>query len=147
MKQLLLYKDDEGNIEYPLDLREKFPFTSFPDVLKPNNMPEGVHIVLPTDKPTIPPHSHNLIVDEVSPLYDSGWWFQQWTIREYNDEEIAEIAKEKKEQRNRLLEKTDWTQLKDIPIEVQNKYTTYRQKLRDITDDPMFPFNEFPEID
>ena len=38
-----------------------------------------------------------------------------------------------REHRNRLLAKTDWTQGADVPDAIKNAYTSYRQKLRDIT--------------
>jgi len=36
-------------------------------------------------------------------------------------------------QRNRLLVESDWTQLPDIPETIKNAWQTYRQELRDIT--------------
>jgi hypothetical protein len=44
-----------------------------------------------------------------------------------------------RQQRDRLLAKTDWTQGKDISETVSQKYTTYRQQLRDITLQSGFP--------
>lgn len=41
-----------------------------------------------------------------------------------------------REKRTRLLAKTDWTQLPDVPEETKALYTTYRQALRDITEQP-----------
>ena len=38
-----------------------------------------------------------------------------------------------REQRNKLLTKTDWTQGADVPDAIKNAYTSYRQALRDIT--------------
>lgn len=37
-------------------------------------------------------------------------------------------------ERDRLLAETDWSQGADVPTELKNKYTTYRQALRDITE-------------
>lgn len=34
--------------------------------------------------------------------------------------------------RDRLIAKTDWTQLADVPAEVSEKYKLYRQALRDV---------------
>lgn len=44
-------------------------------------------------------------------------------------------------QRNRLLFESDWTQLPDSPLstEIQTQWKTYRQALRDITDQSGFP--------
>ena len=38
-----------------------------------------------------------------------------------------------RKERDRLLAETDWSQGADVPTELKNKYTTYRQALRDIT--------------
>tara|TARA_R100000734_G_C3291807_1_gene83539 strand:- start:395 stop:706 length:312 start_codon:yes stop_codon:yes gene_type:complete len=35
--------------------------------------------------------------------------------------------------RNKKLAETDWTQGADVPDAIKNAYTSYRQKLRDIT--------------
>ena len=46
-------------------------------------------------------------------------------------EEIA--LQNLRNERNRLLVETDWTQLPDVPEETKNAWQTYRQELRDIT--------------
>jgi hypothetical protein len=43
-------------------------------------------------------------------------------------------------ERNRKLQACDWTQLSDIPLEKKMLWETYRQELRDITNQPD-PFN------
>lgn len=43
-------------------------------------------------------------------------------------------------ERNRKLQACDWTQLSDIPLETKMLWETYRQELRDITNQPD-PFN------
>jgi len=42
-------------------------------------------------------------------------------------------------ERDRLLQDTDWTQNSDVPEATKSLYTTYRQQLRDITDQESFP--------
>jgi hypothetical protein len=46
-------------------------------------------------------------------------------------------------QRNALLANSDWTQLADVPLtaEMKAQWATYRQALRDITDQSGFPDN------
>ena len=47
-------------------------------------------------------------------------------------------------QRNKLLKDSDWTQVADAPVD-KTAWATYRQALRDITERAGFPFNvEFP---
>ena len=41
--------------------------------------------------------------------------------------------------RNILLLNSDWTQLPDVPLTNRDEWVTYRQTLRDITDQPGFP--------
>ena len=36
---------------------------------------------------------------------------------------------------------SDWTQLPDVPLETKQAWATYRQALRDITDQPGYPTN------
>lgn len=43
--------------------------------------------------------------------------------------------------RNSLLLDSDWTQLSDVPLTNKSEWATYRQSLRDITDQPGFPHN------
>lgn len=70
------------------------------------------------------------------------------TIRPYTEEEIAEAKaatlaaaiKSVREERNRLLTETDWTMLADAPVD-QDAWSAYRQALRDIPEQPGFPFD------
>ena len=43
--------------------------------------------------------------------------------------------------RNGLLSASDWTQLPDVPLETRSAWCTYRQALRDITEQPGFPLD------
>lgn len=44
-----------------------------------------------------------------------------------------------KSQRQGLLQQSDWTQLPDVPIATKEAWATYRQALRDITNQPGYP--------
>ncbi len=53
-------------------------------------------------------------------------------IAEKNDVlTLAELRK----LRNKKLTETDWTQNSDVPVETKNKWTAYRQALRDLPAD------------
>jgi hypothetical protein len=54
-------------------------------------------------------------------------------------ESLAE--NEVRAKREVLLQQSDWTQLPDVPLETKTEWATYRQELRDITDQPGYPFN------
>lgn len=41
--------------------------------------------------------------------------------------------------RNYLLQESDWTQLPDVPYETKSAWAEYRQKLREVPDQPGFP--------
>lgn len=65
----------------------------------------------------------------------------------YTAEELNQIANQKaqevREERNRLLTASDWTQLNDTPLDNTAKvaWTSYRQALRDIPSQSGFPQN------
>lgn len=56
-----------------------------------------------------------------------------------DSEQRAEIRKE----RNQKLTACDWTQLDDTPLDnvAKAQWAAYRQALRDVPDQPGFPFN------
>lgn len=43
--------------------------------------------------------------------------------------------------RQKLLVRSDWTQMPDVQLQNKTEWATYRQELRDITDQPGYPFN------
>ncbi len=57
--------------------------------------------------------------------------------------DIEMLANQIRQERNRLLSETDWTQLTDSPLteELKNNWKGYRQNLRDITAQENFPLN------
>lgn len=58
------------------------------------------------------------------------------------DCEYERLATEIRAKRDKLLTQTDWTQVTDtvLSIEKQEEYKTYRQQLRDITEQKDFPY-------
>ena len=46
--------------------------------------------------------------------------------------DAAEPMRLLREERNSLLDQTDWTQNDDVPTETKTKWQTYRQQLRDL---------------
>jgi hypothetical protein len=63
--------------------------------------------------------------------YQSKRWEQ--------DTHLAEA--DVRQQRNLRLVESDWTQLPDVPQATKEVWATYRQALRDITDQPGFPLD------
>lgn len=96
--------------------------------------------------------SENSTIVEISPrndlqIWKNDSWIDRPTQPSENYEWISgawQLNRERaavsiRQQRDRLLAKTDWTQGRDILETVSQKYVEYRQKLRDITSQPGFP--------
>ena len=59
-------------------------------------------------------------------------------LQNLTDEQIIELGRqanleELRQNRNRRLEETDWTQNPDVPEATRERWREYRQALRDIT--------------
>ena len=145
--------------------RSSYPNTSFPTVLTTELFSEyGYDPILEGPQATVtPPYetSQRAGIEEVN-----GQWFTKYivgpTFSDYVDEdgntvtaaaqEAAyrqriddEAAKRVRDDRNKRLGDTDWTQLIDAPLDA-TPWATYRQALRDITTQPGFPHNvNWPE--
>ena len=76
-------------------------------------------------------------IDETHASHSSNRSKQvDFTERYFGDTVTEEQVREV---RNALLISTDWTQLPDVPDTIKNKYTAYRQSLRDLTKHKNFP--------
>ena len=73
-----------------------------------------------------------------------GKWYTKYSVSDMGAEAKAALdasqAKSVREQRDRLIAETDWTQGKDIADSVSAKYTTYRQALRNLPTQSGFPW-------
>lgn len=76
---------------------------------------------------------------------DNGIYYQNWQIVDMNDIEKLEwdrsVAKSVRNERNRMLTASDWTQIPDAPITEakREEYRVYRQELRDLSARSDFP--------
>ena len=52
-----------------------------------------------------------------------------------------EIAKSNRELRNSKLIRSDWTQLPDVPQAIKQKWSLYREQLRNLTEQEGWPYN------
>jgi len=82
------------------------------------------------------------------PTYDSKTETIEWTgtefiIRPYNTQELEYQWSKVREQRNQLLKDSDWTQISDYDLGLENKeqWASYRQELRDLPVAQSNPFN------
>jgi hypothetical protein len=60
---------------------------------------------------------------------------------EYRSRIDQRVAESIRSQRDKLLQETDWTQNRDVILENDAEWVTYRQALRDITLQDGFPHN------
>jgi len=140
----IAFIENEKIAQYPigvLELRKKFPLTSFPANLSVVSLHEyGAVFVKETQPPNF--NSTTETVEESEPIFEGGEWLQQWKVVPL-DQELAESPASRQIQnqrnsRNRLLFESDWTQLPDAPVD-KEAWASYRQKLRDITLQEGFP--------
>jgi hypothetical protein len=88
---------------------------------------------------------------ELNPVKnEDGVWTQSWQVVEVSEARRQGIdasqAAFKRHERNVLLAQTDWTQAKDISNEMSNLWAPYRQALRDVPEQPGFPWDvSWPE--
>jgi paraquat-inducible protein B len=137
-------KIENGNVtSYPLsegDIRNLFPNTSFPT----NNFqtPDGFVLVEATATPSI---NFNQKITEASPQLVDGKFQQVWNVVTLSSQELTQKTSEReitiRAIRNKLLMDSDWSQYKDIPESVSTPWATYRQALRDITNQSGFPID------
>ena len=74
-----------------------------------------------------------------------GQWFTKYSVSDMSAEARAAAdasqAQNIRAERDRKIAETDWTQGKDIPDNISNKWATYRQELRDVPAQTGFPWD------
>jgi hypothetical protein len=88
--------------------------------------------------------------DEADAVLTNGVWTQQYLVTELATEEAAEKsdaqAAQVRTMRGKLLIDSDWTQVADAPVD-KAVWATYRQALRDITEQEGFPWDvQWPQV-
>lgn len=143
---MLIAKIVDGVVTNVADYRSMFPDTSFPssgpnaDFLAENSC-LGVTVFKSHDSKT-----EKLV--SVAPYIEDNQVFTI-AVEPLTAEEIAaktdSQAAQVRKQRDDLLAVCDWTQLSDAPVDKQ-AWATYRQALRDISNQAGFPWEvEFPK--
>jgi hypothetical protein len=122
------------------EFRKAHPNKSFPkDILTNILEADGVYVIKETMHPTVDKNTHTYSW-EVQSI--NGVWTQVWSTKQ-QDETVA--AKNVREERDRLLVKSDWTQVADSPVDLVS-WGIYREALRNIPNQEGFPFNvEWPQ--
>jgi len=141
-------KVTNGVIEkYPYsigELRKDNPGTSFPK--NPSNELLAEWNVFPVTPVGAPSVDHTKHVNEGTPVYDGGWK-QTWVVTDASQEEIDEATESQAERvrsdRDSRLAKTDWMVIKHLELNenIPGKWEVYRQDLRDVPQQPGFPWN------
>jgi len=124
-------------------LRRDNPQVSFPKTIPESLLSEySVFPCSPTQKPAYDLATHKVV--EGTPAQVNGAWLQVWNVVPLTAEEITERTTDKasvvRNQRNVLLAECDWTQLSDAQVDAA-AWATYRQALRDITEQSGFPWS------
>lgn len=147
---------ETGQIITDGQLRSLHPNTSFPRVLTPEILESfGVDPILEGPQAqTTPPYEISVRqgIEEIN-----GKWFTKYVVGpvftdteektaeeqeiEYKTRIDNEVADRVREQRNKLLSESDWTQSRDVTLDNDTDWTAYRQELRDITTQGGFPHN------
>jgi hypothetical protein len=100
-------------------------------------------VVEDTPEPTYDYKTHRTYIDGA--VEKNGKWVKNWVVAPLTQQEKESLLKNKSDDarntRSRLLSKTDWTQGKDIPDSISSKWAAYRQALRDVPNQPGFPWD------
>ena len=73
----------------------------------------------------------------IKPTETHKW---DWNLFTWVEDSVTAAASVRA-RRDVLLDKTDWTQLPDVPLATKSAWATYRQALRDVTAQPGFPLD------
>ena len=145
-------------VKYPFtvqNLKEENIYTNFPldiDLLgiyqsTDTAVKEGSYLVevMPSALPDYDVSRQK--IRESLPTFSNNQCHQTWVIEELTDQEKQEIfdskSKEVREKRNTLLKDSDWVLMIDSPLPLAKKesYKIYRQQLRDLPNQPKFPWD------
>lgn len=128
----------DGSILSQGEVRKLHANTSLPAVWSAEVCEElGIDPILESPAPTttrFQSASQNGVVQD-----SLGNWVWAWVVTDWSEEAIASATEQQwnsvRTQRNQLLAASDWTQIPDSPLSVEEKglWATYRQALRDIT--------------
>jgi hypothetical protein len=130
-----------GQVMYEGEFRQLNPNTSFPQQISANTLNDfGADVVLegPQASPTRYQTAYRDGVEQID-----GKWYTKYAVADMDDKaktaKDAEQAKAMREDRNKRLSESDWTQVADSPID-KAVWATYRQALRDVTAQSGFPW-------
>lgn len=148
MDYLLASDGTISKFPYSLEeLRSDNPLTSFPWEMSAGELAEwGVYSVEePSPRPEY--NEQTEAIELQPPSLINGVWVREWLITSADPAEIerrttAQAALQR-EERNRVLSRTDYTQCLDFPATDNERasYAVFRQALRDVPDQVGFPWD------
>ena len=123
------------------DLYRDNPNTSFPTTLTTDTLLAfNVHKVIQTPVISVDSKTHRPV--QSLQLID-GVWTKQWVAQQLPESTAEDNVRGF---RDAQLVKSDWTQVADAPVD-KAAWATYRQELRDITQQAGFPWDvQWPQI-
>jgi Phage tail assembly chaperone protein len=139
-----LIKDGKP-LKYPYsfdDLRDDNPNVSFYE----NPTIEDLHSwgLFPVEKVTSSFDISKENAIQSLPIFRDGKWYEHWNIVSISDEEIEQryqnLSQYYRQERNKKLFESDYTQLIDSPVVNKEEWKNYRTQLRDITKQENFPW-------
>ena len=125
--------------------RKDNPNTSFPKSISEEILASyGVYSATTADMPPYTTRTQAIEQND-TPTQVDGAWVYGWTISNKTDEQIAEydalLAADVRAERDKLIASCDWMAIKafEAGTTVGTAWATYRQALRDVTDQAGFP--------
>lgn len=132
---------ETGQVMFESEFRALFPNTSFPQLTAEILDGYGADVVF--EGPQAQPTRYQIAFRDGVEQID-GKWYTKYSVADLDADGItlkdAEQAKSVREQRNKLLSESDWTQLTDAPVD-SVAWAVYRQALRDVTKQDGFPWD------
>jgi hypothetical protein len=127
---------------YESEFRALHPNTSMPQLLTEATL-KSFDAEVVFEGPQAQPTRYQVAYRNGVELID-GKWYTKYSVSDMTAEAKTALdasqAKSIRDQRDRLIAETDWTQGKDIADSVSAKYTTYRQALRNVPTQSGFPW-------
>lgn len=131
---MLLIEKSTKQICYAVDFRRARPNVSFPKELTDEVLSSYGYAVLRQENLPEPTETQNIRPSE--PYEENGKWYQGYELFDRN---TSELESKIRHQRDDLLRATDFYGLSDVTMSTE--MATYRQALRDITNQEGFPLS------
>ncbi|MBM4179712.1 MAG: hypothetical protein FJ211_10360 [Ignavibacteria bacterium] len=146
---MYLLTQDNAVIKFPYtleELRADNPLTSFPlDMSAEELAGWGVFAVEVFNPPSFSESTES--IEAMEPTFADGKWVREWRVVPADAEEVERRTSAKalmvRAERNNYLANSDYTQLPDFPSspELKAALTQFRQELRDLPQQPGFPWD------